>query len=135
MESTNVRQRAPVMTRRKGENTRGSRHPPSYFNARVNCSKSLLTATSCRALYPCNPSYCGHLDRSYGLRLRGAAGDFLLDAVVDIDQDLANTGEPLLRPPGVGWNGAMRRHEDFSAERLDRIKRFKLVEAVTVVSP
>jgi hypothetical protein len=74
-------------------------------------------------------------DRSYGLLLRSAADDLLLDAVADIDQHLAKTGEPLLRLPGVDRYGAMRRHEDFSTEHLDRIERFKPVEAIAVVDP
>jgi hypothetical protein len=75
------------------------------------------------------------LYRSDGLLLRGAAGDLLLNAVADIDQHLAKAGEPLLRLPGVRRNGTVRRHEDFGAERLDRIERLQPVEAVTVVDP
>jgi hypothetical protein len=75
------------------------------------------------------------LDRSDSLFLRGAAGEFLLDAVADIDQHLAKAGETLLRLPGSRRNGAMRRHEDFGAERFDRIERLQPVKAVTVVDP
>ena len=75
------------------------------------------------------------LDHSDCLLLRSAADNLLLHAVADIDQHLAKTGEPLLRLPGVGRNGAMRRHEDFGAERFDRIERLQPVKAVTVVNP
>ena len=75
------------------------------------------------------------LDRSDGLLLRGAAGDLLLHAVADIDQHLAKAGETLLRLPRGRRNGAMRRHEDFGAERFDRIERLQPVKAVTVVDP
>jgi hypothetical protein len=70
-----------------------------------------------------------------GCKGEAVADGSKVDGIADIHQHLAKTGESLLRLPGVGRNGAMRRHEDFSTERLDRIERFKPVEAVTAMTP